>query len=63
MLRARPLEEKEALASAFAERVLPWLEAGVVRPVIDRVYDAADVVDAHRHMEENRNFGKILLKW
>lgn len=63
VLRARPVEEKTALAEAFAARVLPWLEAGAVRPVIDRVFSAAEASDAHRYMEENRNFGKILLSW
>jgi putative PIG3 family NAD(P)H quinone oxidoreductase len=63
VLRARPLPEKEALATAFARDVLPGLAAGVLRPVIDRTFPASEAADAHRYMEENLNFGKILLEW
>ncbi len=63
VLRARPLAEKEELARAFAEDVLPGFSAGELRTVVDRVFPAAEASDAHRYMEENRNFGKILLAW
>jgi len=63
MLRSRPSEEKAELARAFEDRVLNGFEAGALRPVLDRVFPADEVVEAHRHMEANRNFGKILLAW
>jgi putative PIG3 family NAD(P)H quinone oxidoreductase len=63
VLRARPLEEKVALTSAFRDRVLPRFESGALRPVVDRVFPAAEAAEAHRHMESNANFGKILLTW
>ncbi len=63
VLRGRPLEEKEALAQAFSEQVLPGFAAGELRPVVDRVFSAGEAAEAHRHLEGNRNFGKILLKW
>ena len=63
VLRARPLPEKEALADAFAAHVLPGFAAGDLRPVIDRVFPATEAAEAHRYMEDNRNFGKILLEW
>jgi NADPH:quinone reductase len=63
VLRARPLPEKEALARAFTEEVLPGFAAGELRPVVDRTFPAAEAAEAHRYMEENRNFGKILLAW
>lgn len=63
VLRARPLPEKAELASAFAEHVLPGFESGQLVPVVDRVFAAAQVAEAHAYMEENRNFGKILLEW
>ena len=42
-LRARPLEEKIAATRLFAERALPQLARGLVRPIVDRVFplDAA----------------------
>ncbi len=62
VLRARPLEEKIALTRRFAREVLPWFEAGVLRPVIDSRFPLEAVADAHRHMERNANVGKILLE-
>jgi NADPH:quinone reductase-like Zn-dependent oxidoreductase len=41
--------------------VLRLFEAGSVRPVVDRVFPLAGARDAHRWMEERRNFGKIVL--
>lgn len=63
VLRTRPLEEKIALAREFSSTVLPLLSSGKIRPVIDRVYPFADIADAHRQMEQNDTFGKIVLKW
>ena len=63
VLRSRPLEEKAALAQAFSREVLPLLERGVVKPVVDSVLPMADVREAHRRMEQNDTFGKIVLSW
>ena len=61
VLRSRPLEEKIALSRRFADEVLPLFETGPLRPVIDRRFPIGDVAEAHRYMESNANFGKILL--
>lgn len=63
VLRGRPLTEKEALARAFERDVLPGFADGDLRPVIDRTFPAAEAAEAHRTMEANRNFGKLLLEW
>ena len=63
VLRARPVDEKAALARAFETQVLPGFDDGALQPVIDRVFPAAKASNAHRYMESNRNFGKILLEW
>jgi NADPH:quinone reductase-like Zn-dependent oxidoreductase len=63
VLRTRPLEEKIALAREFSSTVLPLLSSGKIRPVIDRVYPFSEIADAHRQMEQNDTFGKIVLKW
>lgn len=62
VLRARPLEEKLVVTQAFARQVVPLLEQGSVRPIIDRVFDLKDAAEAHRYMETNANFGKIVLQ-
>jgi len=33
-----------------------------MRPVIDRVFPMEEVVEAHRYMESNANFGKLVLR-
>jgi NADPH2:quinone reductase len=63
VLRSRPLEEKISLAREFSERVLPMFEPGHLRPVIDRVFSFSEIREAHRLMESDSNFGKIVLRW
>jgi len=63
VLRARPVAEKAELARAFARDVLPGFQKGELAAVVDRVFPAAEVADAHRRMEANESFGKILLEW
>ncbi len=63
VLRSRPLEEKAALAQAFARATLPLFARGALAPVVDAVLPMADVQEAHRRMEKNDTFGKIVLHW
>jgi NADPH:quinone reductase len=62
VLRARPLEEKIVATRAFAAQVVPLLARGVVRPVIDRVFPLDEIAAAHRHLESNATFGKVVLE-
>jgi len=63
VLRARPLEEKAALAREFSEAVLPGLADGTLVPVIGDTLPMTEVVEAHRRMDDNATFGKIVLIW
>ena len=63
VLRARSVEEKADLARDFAASVLPCFADGALSPVVDRVLPASRAADAHRCMEANENFGKIVLMW
>ena len=63
VLRARPLEEKIAVAREISSHIVPAFETGQLRPVIDRIVSFDDIADAHRAMENNETFGKILLAW
>lgn len=45
-------------AKAF---VVDGLERGLLQPVIDRVFAFDDIVAAHRHLESNQQFGKIVV--
>jgi NADPH2:quinone reductase len=62
-LRPRPVAYKTALARALRDRAWPLLETGRVRPVIHRVFDAAQAAQAHELMESSTHVGKIVLSW
>ncbi len=61
-LRARPLEDKARAVRVFERRVLPFVARGTIEPVVDKVFALADAAEAHRYMESNANFGKIVLE-
>jgi putative PIG3 family NAD(P)H quinone oxidoreductase len=62
LLRSRSLEEKAAATRAFEKSVLPHIASGRIRAVVDQVLPMAEAAEAHRLMESNANFGKIVLK-
>ena len=41
--------------------VWPWLEAGLVKPVIDRSFPLTEAAAAHAYLEEGRHVGKVML--
>jgi len=43
--------------------VWPLLEAGKVKPIVHRVFDAAQASQAHALMEAGSHVGKIMLRW
>jgi len=61
VLRARSLEEKIMATRAFAAQVIPLLAGGIVKPIVDRVFPLSEIADAHRYLESNRTFGKVVL--
>ena len=61
-LRARPAAEKAAIVAAVREHVWPAVEAGAVRPVVDRVLPLEDAAEAHRVLESSAHIGKIVLR-
>lgn len=63
VLRARSLEEKAVLTRRFQTEVIPGFQSGELAPIVDSVFSADEAPAAHRRMEDNLNFGKILLRW
>ena len=61
VLRARSLDEKIAITNAFAQQVVPLLADETIKPVIDSVFPLEDIQDAHRRLESNETFGKVVL--
>lgn len=61
-LRARPLEEKILAAQSLQRHLVPLFASGALRPVVDRVFPLARASDAHRLMQKNDTFGKLVLE-
>ena len=61
-LRARPAAQKAAIVAAVLAGVWPALEAGHVRPVVDRVLPLAEAAQAHRVVEASEHVGKVVLE-
>lgn len=62
VLRGRSLEEKIQATERFAAEVVPLLAQGKLRPVLDSEFPLSEVQAAHRRMESNTSFGKIVLQ-
>lgn len=61
VLRSRPSEEKAVLAQRFTQEILPLFEEGRLQPVVEAAFPFAQVAEAHRLLETNRTFGKVVL--
>ena len=62
-LRMRSTEEKAAATKAFVKDVIPLFETGQIKPNVDRVFAAAEIQQAHRYLESNESFGKVVIEF
>ena len=62
VMRARTVEEKIGVTAHFAAEVLPLFEGGIVRPIVERSYPLAEAAAAHRELESDAVFGKLVLR-
>ncbi len=62
-LRPRSVAYKTEITQALLARAWPWLESGVVKPVIHQVFAAENAAQAHALMESSTHVGKIVLNW
>ena len=62
VMRARTLEERIIVASAFESDILPRLATGALVPNIDSVFALAAIVDAHTRLETNETVGKVIIE-
>jgi len=60
-LRPRDTAFKSLVAEELARNVWPHVEAGRLKPVIDRTYPLAEAAQAHERMEAGDHVGKIVL--
>jgi NADPH:quinone reductase len=62
VLRSRPVSEKGEIVAEFTRRALPKFADRSIVPIIEKVFPMDQVVAAHTMMEEDKHFGKIVLK-
>jgi putative PIG3 family NAD(P)H quinone oxidoreductase len=62
VLRSRPVAEKAEIVAEFTRRAMPKFADRTIVPIIEKVFRIDEVVEAHRMMEEDKHFGKIVLK-
>jgi NADPH2:quinone reductase len=60
-LRSRSVADKGAIAAAIAQKVLPLIASGKVKPIMDSTFPLADAAAAHARMESSAHIGKIVL--
>lgn len=60
-LRARSNAEKGAIRDTLLREVWPLIEAGKIKPVVDRIYPLGEAQDAHARMAKSTHIGKLLL--
>jgi NADPH:quinone reductase-like Zn-dependent oxidoreductase len=61
-LRPRSNAFKALLAQEIAGNVWPLVEAGALRPIMDRTFPLRDAAAAHARMEAGEHIGKIVLE-
>lgn len=60
-LRPQSVAAKTRIAEDVNRQVLPLLESGAVRPIIDSTFSLNDAAAAHELMESSKHKGKIVL--
>jgi len=62
VLRSRPVKDKADIVAEFTRVALPKFADRTIVPIIEKSFPLDDVVAAHRMMEEDKHFGKIVLQ-
>jgi NADPH2:quinone reductase len=60
--RLRTPEQRAVTVRGFAADVLPFIAAGKIKPVIDRVFPLSELPAAKTYMESNAQVGKIAVR-
>jgi NADPH:quinone reductase len=62
-LRSRSIDYKSQLIAAFHQDCLAHFVSGRLRAVVDKIYPARAISEAHLRMEANDNAGKLVCYW
>ena len=61
-LRGRPTSQKAQICAEVEHHVWPWIAAGLIHPVIDRMLPMQEAGESHRVLEAGETVGKVLLQ-
>lgn len=56
------LWEQTDILKEMLEEIISHVEDGTFAPVVDKVFPFDEVADAHRYIQDRKNFGKVLLE-
>ena len=62
VLRSRDETEKAEATAKFVSEVLPLLETGKIAPNIDKIFPIEEAAKAHKYLESNKSFGKVVFE-
>ncbi|WP_285106436.1 NAD(P)H-quinone oxidoreductase [Promicromonospora sp. MEB111] len=62
LLRGRPAHQKAAIVAGVTRDVIPLVEAGAIRAVVDTVFPMEQANRAHELLESGRTVGKVILE-
>ncbi|MCG3088258.1 NAD(P)H-quinone oxidoreductase [Sporosarcina cyprini] len=62
LLTPRSDSYKVALTNEFSTKTIDLFANNKLRPIVDQVFPFNQIQQAHEHMENNKNIGKIILK-
>lgn len=65
-IRALFIKHQQLIGSTMGTRndmieVLKLVQAGKLKPVVDKVFPFTEIKNAHQHLEDGRQFGKVVL--
>ncbi|SFC38500.1 NAD(P)H-quinone oxidoreductase [Bacillus sp. UNCCL81] len=62
LLTPRSDEYKKELTKEFVQNAMPLFIQNKIKAIVDQVFQFEDIQNAHKHMEANKNLGKIILR-
>jgi len=62
VLRSRPVKDKGDIVAEFTRTALPKFADRTIVPIIEKTFSLDEIVAAHRMMEEDKHFGKIVVQ-
>jgi NADPH2:quinone reductase len=62
VLRARTIADKAAAVAGFVDEVVPLVDDGRVRPIVDRILPLDDALEAYDLLTSDATFGKVILR-